>query len=367
MPTGRRPLPMLAAHARRSRASRSGRRSTAAPAHHRRAPSGQPRVPRCASALRALGPRLSAAMLVIDNATGEVLRPCRQRRTTFDSSARAIDMTQAAALAGLGPEAFHLCSRLRERHRPSRDLCSTTGRRAIGVYQPENFDLAFQGTVTARRALQLSLNVPAVELLAELGPARFSPGCSNAGAESRPAEGCGARPRHRPRRARHHADRSDAALCRPRARRRGAAARRALLDGGDPAAGAQPRSPIRSRPGTWSTSCAARRRRTTRSAAASPSRPARPTATAMPGRSASTGAITIGVWVGRPDGGAVPGLIGRAVAAPILFDAFARSAASSSRSPRRRGPLRHDRNPAAAAAPPAPGRAKSSPRPCRRR
>ena len=33
---------------------------------------------------------------------------------------------------------------------------------------------------------------------------------------------------------------------------------------------------------------------------------------------------TIAVWVGRPDNGAVPGLIGRVAAAPILFDAFAR-------------------------------------------
>ena len=31
-----------------------------------------------------------------------------------------------------------------------------------GSYAPENFDLTFQGTVTVRRALQLSLNVPAV-------------------------------------------------------------------------------------------------------------------------------------------------------------------------------------------------------------
>src|SRR5206468_8258500 len=36
------------------------------------------------------------------------------------------------------------------------------------------------------------------------------------------------------------------------------------------------------------------------------------------------GKRTIGVWVGRPDGAPVPGLIGRAAAAPILFDAFAR-------------------------------------------
>jgi penicillin-binding protein 1C len=36
------------------------------------------------------------------------------------------------------------------------------------------------------------------------------------------------------------------------------------------------------------------------------------------------GKRTIGVWVGRPDGAPVPGLVGRAAAAPILFDAFAR-------------------------------------------
>jgi penicillin-binding protein 1C len=37
------------------------------------------------------------------------------------------------------------------------------------------------------------------------------------------------------------------------------------------------------------------------------------------------GKLTIGVWVGRPDGAPVPGLIGRTAAAPILFDAFART------------------------------------------
>jgi len=37
------------------------------------------------------------------------------------------------------------------------------------------------------------------------------------------------------------------------------------------------------------------------------------------------GRMTIGVWVGRPDGAPVPGLVGRIAAAPILFDAFART------------------------------------------
>jgi penicillin-binding protein 1C len=36
------------------------------------------------------------------------------------------------------------------------------------------------------------------------------------------------------------------------------------------------------------------------------------------------GKRTIGVWIGRPDGAPVPGILGRTTAAPILFDAFAR-------------------------------------------
>ena len=42
------------------------------------------------------------------------------------------------------------------------------------------------------------------------------------------------------------------------------------------------------------------------------------------------GKRTIGVWAGRPDGAPVPGLIGRVAAAPILFDAFARSGQGTS-------------------------------------
>ena len=62
------------------------------------------------------------------------------------------------------------------------------------------------------------------------------------------------------------------------------------------------------------------------------------------------GKRTIGVWVGRPDGAPVPGLVGRTAAAPILFDAFARTGKLPAAAARRR-------------------RARSSPRPqnCRRR
>ncbi len=53
----------------------------------------------------------------------------------------------------------------------------------FGAYAPENFDLAFQGTVTARAALQQSLNLPAIELLAEVGPQRLISRLNGAGGQ----------------------------------------------------------------------------------------------------------------------------------------------------------------------------------------
>jgi penicillin-binding protein 1C len=44
----------------------------------------------------------------------------------------------------------------------------------FGDYAPQNFDHRFHGEMTAREALQLSLNVPAVALLSRVGPARFA-------------------------------------------------------------------------------------------------------------------------------------------------------------------------------------------------
>ena len=46
------------------------------------------------------------------------------------------------------------------------------------------------------------------------------------------------------------------------------------------------------------------------------------------------GRHVLGVWVGRPDGAAVPGLSGYQSAAPILFDAFARSGIAVTALPR---------------------------------
>ncbi len=53
----------------------------------------------------------------------------------------------------------------------------------FGQYAPDDFDLGFEGTVTARHALQMSLNLPAVELLNAVGPERFLARLRSAGAE----------------------------------------------------------------------------------------------------------------------------------------------------------------------------------------
>ena len=52
----------------------------------------------------------------------------------------------------------------------------------FGDYAPQNFDRGFQGAVTARDALRMSLNVPAVMVLERVGPVRFTLALENAGA-----------------------------------------------------------------------------------------------------------------------------------------------------------------------------------------
>ena len=124
------------------------------------------------SASSRLDPRLSVAILVLDNATGEVRAQVGSPDYWAKERAGAIDMTLAVRSPGsaLKPFIYALAFESGLAH-PETLLDDRPSR--YGSYQPENFDLAFQGTVTARKALQLSLNVPAVELLNELGPARL--------------------------------------------------------------------------------------------------------------------------------------------------------------------------------------------------
>ena len=267
-----------------------------------------------------LGPRVSAAILVIDNATGQVRAHVGAADYLSEARGGALDMTQALRSPGsaLKPFIYAMAFENGIAH-PETILDDRPSR--YGLYQPENFDLTFQGVVTARQALQKSLNVPAIELLSEVGPSRFLARLRNAGAQI---------------------VLPDAAVPSLALGLGGLGIRLADLARlyvGLARGGGVPE--LIERTGQLQPPLT---RRITEPVAAwyvtDILRGAPPPVNATAGRIAfKTGTSygyrdafavgfdkrsTIAVWVGRPDNGPVPGLVGRMVAAPILFDAFAR-------------------------------------------
>ncbi len=110
------------------------------------------------------------ALLVVDNATGDVL--AYVGNLGDQASARYVDGTQAMRQAGstLKPFLYGLAFEKRLLTPVSLIEDSPTDLPvAGGVYRPRNYDNVFHGTVTARTALASSLNVPAVETLNLVG------------------------------------------------------------------------------------------------------------------------------------------------------------------------------------------------------
>ncbi len=180
VPESRKPLPQLAAHA--------AEEAFAAEPHARAIKLSidarlQAKLEALAkeSAAR-LGPKLSAAIVVIDNRSGEIR--ARVGAADVDDASRdgAIDMSRSPRSPGsaLKPFIYALAFEEGLAH-PETVLFDRPAR--YGAYAPENFDLGYQGTVTARRALQMSLNLPAIELLADVGPATFLARLHGSGAE----------------------------------------------------------------------------------------------------------------------------------------------------------------------------------------
>jgi penicillin-binding protein 1C len=319
VPTGRKPMPMLAPHAADAVVAAAPERSI-----HRLtidATLQKSLEDLARDRARALGPMISIAILALDHASGEIL--ARVASADYFDATRAgqVDMTTALRspgstlkpfIYGLGIEDGLIHPETLIEDRPVR----------YGSYAPENFDLTFQGTVTVRKALQLSLNVPAVAVLDKVGASRFTARLEQAGGSlvlpkgevpglAMGLGGVGVRlidlvalyggiarlgttitP----------TEQTDSGVPEPPRR---------LLD---PAAAWQVANVLFGTPPPEN---------------AAGGRIAFKTGTSYGYRDAWAvgfdGKRTIGVWVGRPDGAPVPGLNGRAAAAPILFDAFART------------------------------------------
>lgn len=267
-----------------------------------------------------LGPRVSLALLVIDNESGEIL--ARVGSTNFNDMERAgrIDMTRAVRSPGSALKPFIYGLAFEDGVAHPETLIEDRPTR-FGDWRPENFDLTYHGTVTVRRALQLSLNVPAVGLLESVGPQRLYARLENAGARLELPQGevpglavalggVGLRL-------------EDLALLYS-ALARGGEAKPLVARLDEPV---QPRSTrLLSPESSWYIGNILIGAPPPDNAA--PFRIAFKTGTSYGYRDAWAvgfdGTRTIAVWMGRPDGQPVPGMIGRADAGPILFDAMAR-------------------------------------------
>ena len=128
-----------------------------------------------------LGADMSVAIVVVDNATGEVLARVASPDYFDVRRAGAVDLTQAVRSPGSALKPFIYGLGFEDGLIHPESLIEDRPIRYAG-YAPENFDLTFQGTVTVRRALQLSLNVPAVAVLDAVGPSRLVARLAQAGA-----------------------------------------------------------------------------------------------------------------------------------------------------------------------------------------
>lgn len=273
---------------------------------------------------RSLGRRLSAAVLVIENRSGEVLAYVGSSDYLDGSRLGAIDMVGAIRSPGstLKPIIYGLAFEAGLAH-PETLIEDRPAR--FGLYSPKNFDEDFRGSVTIREALAHSLNIPAVKALNAVGPVRLVARFRRVGVTPRLPDheepslaialgGIGL------------SLRDLASLYAGLAR--GGEAIELKHQVGEPvrAFAKMPPKRLLSSTAAWYVSDILKDAPPPASAAGG--RFAYKTGTSYGYRDAWAigydGVHTIAVWVGRADGASTPGLSGRTAAAPLLFDAFQR-------------------------------------------
>lgn len=135
-----------------------------------------------ANAARRAGPRVSAALLVADHHTGEIIASVGSANYDNVGGRQGfVDMTRAIRSPGstLKPLIYGLAF---DQGLVHPETLIHDGPVVFGGYAPQNFDGEFRGDVRVRDALQLSLNIPVVKLTNELGPARVMVALRESGA-----------------------------------------------------------------------------------------------------------------------------------------------------------------------------------------
>ncbi len=119
-----------------------------------------------------LDPKVSLAMLMADAETGEIVAEIGAA-DYFDASRSGwIDMTRVSRSPGSTLKPFIYGLAFEEGLVAQETIVEDRPADFFG-YRPKNFDMSYQGDVSIRQALQLSLNVPAVRLLDALGPSKL--------------------------------------------------------------------------------------------------------------------------------------------------------------------------------------------------
>ena len=269
-----------------------------------------------------LGPTISVAIIAVDNESGDVLARVGSPDYFDDRRAGQVDMTRAVRSPGSTLKPFIYGMAFEDGFVHPESLIDDRPIR-FGSYAPENFDMTFQGTVPVRKALQMSLNVPAIALLDRVGASRLSSRLKQAGAnlvlpkDEAPglAMGLG----------------GVGITLQDLVQLYGGLARlgstrplREIMRANDDA-----REPLRLMDPVSAWQVGNVLLGTPPPENGVHNRIAFKTGTSYGYRDAWSvgfdGRIAIGVWVGRPDGAPAPGIVGRTAAAPILFDAFART------------------------------------------
>lgn len=178
VPDHRRPVPALAPHlADRMRAADPVLRRHQVTLDARL----QARIETLAAEAVAARPEaLQVAIVIADHRSGEVLASVGSAAYTGDARQGFVDMTSALRSPGstLKPLIYALAFDEGLAHPETLLEDRATD---FGGYAPQNFDRTFHGTIRAREALQLSLNIPAVALTDAMGPARLLAGLRRAG------------------------------------------------------------------------------------------------------------------------------------------------------------------------------------------
>ena len=279
---------------------------------------------------RLIGEKVSSAIVVADHQTGEIIAEVGSAGYMDAGRQGAVDMATAVRSPGstLKPFIYGLAFEAGLAH-PETLIDDRATR--FGTYAPKNFDENFHGTVSIREALEQSLNIPAVRVLARVGPGKLVGRFRRAGVDAR------------------FPDKSEPTLAMALggtgltleemtqlyaslARGGDSIALVHRLDERARAFAATRVKPLVNAHRLMSPLAAWYVTDVLKNAPPPPNakggRFAYKTGTSYGYRDAWAigydGKYVVAAWVGKPDNSSVPGILGRTAAAPILFDAFAR-------------------------------------------